>query len=112
MQSSTKPLKIKANGLKRIYKEYFSYKKETQQDEAKLEKLKAEGKDSYVIAQQEKVVVESKAMIHDTGSRFRVWYDEVAEMVGSIKDELTMATEDYKEAKKSLEDMAPLRKEI
>jgi tubulin-specific chaperone A len=112
MISSTKTLKIKTNGLKRIYKDYFSYTKETLQDEAKLGKLKSDGTDSAVVAQQEKVLAETKTMVYDSGVRFRVWYDELAEMVAPIKDELTMATEDYKEAKKCLDDLAKFRNEI
>ena len=42
-------LKIKTGVVKRLGKEKMSYKKEAEQQTAKVEKMKAEGKDEYDI---------------------------------------------------------------
>jgi len=110
MQSSKTSLKVKHNALKRIYKECVSYNKEASQDEAKLAKLKADGKDEHDIKQMAQVLEETKAMVYNSRTRFDTWYDELADMVGQITDPKTMEENDYKDAKKTIEDLSSFRK--
>ncbi|GFR79577.1 tubulin-specific chaperone A [Elysia marginata] len=76
-----KQIKIKTGVVKRLTKEKDSYEKEAKQLEAKVEKMKADGKDEYDIKKQGEVLQESRSMVPDTIRRLKKAYDELDELL-------------------------------
>eukprot|EP00879_Flechtneria_rotunda_P005458 GHRR01005751.1.p2 GENE.GHRR01005751.1~~GHRR01005751.1.p2 ORF type:complete len:115 (+),score=28.30 GHRR01005751.1:567-911(+) len=64
-----KTLKIKISTLKRIYKEYAYYQKETDKEQARVESMKAAAADPYDLRQAESVLAESAMMVPETRQR-------------------------------------------
>ena len=69
MDSRNKKLKVQIGVVKRLKKEVESYEKEVLVNEAKVQKMKDEEKDSYDIKKQEEVLQESYMMIPDSKGR-------------------------------------------
>ena len=63
--SPSSPLALRG----RLVKEVAAYEKEAQEQEAKVQGMKAEGKDPYDIKKQEEVLQESYMMIPDSKAR-------------------------------------------
>ncbi|CAG8496241.1 5451_t:CDS:2 [Ambispora gerdemannii] len=66
---SLRELKIQTGVVKRLYKEKQSYIKEREQQIQRIERITAEGADSYDIAKQNEVLEETLQMIPDTQTR-------------------------------------------
>ena len=62
-------IKIKTGVLKRLTKEKTVYEKETEQQKARIERLRGEGKDEHVMRKEEEVLQESQMMIPDSHRR-------------------------------------------
>eukprot|EP00128_Syssomonas_multiformis_P007744 Colp12_sorted_trinity150504_noHs@9069 len=90
-----KQLKIKTGVVKRIAKEEQMYEKEVAQQEARIEKMKTEGKDEYDIKKQIEVLNESKQMIPDCKRRLEA---AVAELKALLEDASVKETKELEEA--------------
>jgi len=64
-----KQIKIKTGVLKRVGKEKLSYRKEADQNKAKLQKMKDEGADEYDVRKMNEVLQETLMMIPDCQRR-------------------------------------------
>lgn len=62
-------IKIKTGVLRRITKEKVLYKKELDQQKVRIEKLRGEGKDEYVLRKEEEILQETMMMIPDSQRR-------------------------------------------
>lgn len=95
-------IKIKTGVVKRLAKEKLSYEKETIQQEERIEKMKADGKDEYDIRKQEEVLGECKVMIPDSLKRLNVAHEDLTKLLE--KEEDLKDSEEYKAAQTALED--------
>ncbi|XP_063066853.1 tubulin-specific chaperone A [Engraulis encrasicolus] len=94
-------IKIKTGVVKRLAKEEVLYIKEAKQQEEKIERLKAEAGDEYVIKKQVEVLQESRMMIPDCRRRLNVAH---ADLMQILENEADLAeTEEYKEAQTMLD---------
>eukprot|EP01032_Pedospumella_encystans_P025871 gene25871-29226_t len=82
-EAANKQIKIQLGICKRMIKEVASYEKEVTTNEAKIQKMKDDGKDSYDIRKQEEVLQESYMMIPDSKSRLE---KVVLELVGILNE--------------------------
>lgn len=64
-----KELMVKTKTLQRLMKEASYYKKEVEENQAKLDKMKADGKDEYDIKKFAEVLDESIMMVPDSENR-------------------------------------------
>jgi len=98
----TRDIKIKTGVVKRLGKEKSAYQKEVIAQEAKIEKMKADGKDEYDIKKMGECLDESKMMIPDCKRRLVAAWDELSKLLETEKD--LNETEEYKAAQVVLED--------
>jgi tubulin-specific chaperone A len=77
----------------RLQKEVVSYEKEATENEAKVQKMRDEGKDAHDVRKQEEVLAESCMMIPDSKNRLKSALEELAAFVEASEDE-----EGFKEA--------------
>ncbi|XP_061822001.1 tubulin-specific chaperone A [Nerophis lumbriciformis] len=94
-------IKIKTGVLKRLIKEEVSYKKEAKQQEEKIEQLKAEAADSYLIKQHTESLKETIMMVPDTRRRLTVAHNDLQQLL-EAEEELAESAE-YQEAKDMLD---------
>lgn len=78
------------------------YGKEIVQQEAKVEKMKADGKDEYDIRKQEEVLSESRMMIPDCVRRLGTAWDTLTGILATEAD--LSESEEYKAAQEVLAD--------
>uniref|UniRef100_A0A3Q3WFT8 Tubulin-specific chaperone A n=1 Tax=Mola mola TaxID=94237 RepID=A0A3Q3WFT8_MOLML len=79
----------------------IAYKTETKQQEERIERLKAEAGDEFVIKKQMEVLQESKMMILDSHRRLAVAHGVLLQL---LEAEVELSeTEEYKEAKNMLD---------
>lgn len=62
-------IKIKTGVLKRLTKEKTVYEREIEQQKQRIEKLRGEGKDEYVMRKEEEILQESMMMVPDSHRR-------------------------------------------
>ncbi|KAJ8029505.1 Tubulin-specific chaperone A [Holothuria leucospilota] len=98
---------IKAGVLKRCSKEKTSYEKEVRDQEAKVEKMKQEGKDEYDIKKQVEVLDESRMMIPDCQRRINAAYIDLKNCLEAETNPEVIESEVYKEAQSLLEANKP-----
>ncbi|KAI7795731.1 tubulin-specific chaperone A [Triplophysa rosa] len=94
-------IKIKTGVVRRLAKEEMMYIKESKQQEEKVERLKAEAGDEYVIKKQMEVLQESKMMVPDCHRRLAMAHADLQQLL-ETEEELA-ETEEYKEARTILE---------
>ncbi|XP_059214062.1 tubulin-specific chaperone A [Centropristis striata] len=94
-------IKIKTGIVKRLAKEKISYKTEATQQEEKVERLKAEAGDEYVIKKQMEVLQESRMMIPDCHRRLTIAHADLLQLLEA--EEELCESEEYKEAKNVLD---------
>ncbi|XP_070845671.1 tubulin-specific chaperone A [Chaetodon trifascialis] len=94
-------IKIKTGIVKRLAKEEIAYKAEAKQQEEKIECLKAEAADHYVIKKQMEVLQESKMMIPDCHRRLATAYGNLLQLLETEED--LEESEEYKEARNILD---------
>ncbi|XP_040276112.1 tubulin-specific chaperone A [Bufo bufo] len=94
-------IKIKTGVVKRLCKEKLMYEKEAIQQEEKVERMKREGGDEYVIKKQIEVLQESRMMIPDCHRRLEAAHTDLAQILENEK-ELEEA-EEYKDARSMLD---------
>merc|ERR1712240_92444 len=78
-----KQIKIKTGVLKRVGKEKLSYRKEADQQKAKIEKMKEDGRDELEIKKMGEVLQETLMMIPDCHRRLVTAHAELSTMVES-----------------------------
>ncbi|KAF7696868.1 hypothetical protein HF521_005286 [Silurus meridionalis] len=94
-------IKIKTGVVKRLAKEEVSYIKEAKQQEEKVERLKAEAGDEYVIKKQLEVLQESRMMIPDCHRRLAMAHADLQQLL-DVEEDLE-ESEEYKEARSVLD---------
>nr|XP_046231451.1 tubulin-specific chaperone A [Scatophagus argus] len=94
-------IKIKTGIVKRLAKEENMYKTEAKQQEEKVERLKAEAGDEYVIKKQMEVLQESKMMIPDCHHRLVKAHADLLQLLETEED--LSESEEYKEARNMLD---------
>lgn len=94
-------IKIKTGIVKRLAKEEIAYVTEATQQEQKIERMKAEAGDEYVIKKQLEVLQESKMMIPDCRRRLATAHADLLQLL-ETEEELA-ETEEYKEARNILD---------
>lgn len=97
----TRQIKIKTGIVKRLVKEANSYIKEVKQQEDKIEQLKVEAEDEYVIKKQMEVLQESKMMIRDSHRRLATAHADLLQLLKTEED--LAESEEYKEAQAVLD---------
>ncbi|XP_060699563.1 tubulin-specific chaperone A [Hemiscyllium ocellatum] len=96
----TRQIKIKIGVVKRLAKEKLMYEKEVKQQEEKVEKMKVDGNDQYMVKKQMEVLQESRMMIPDCQRRLETAYSDLAQLLESEKE--LEDTEEYKEAQATI----------
>ncbi|XP_067335368.1 tubulin-specific chaperone A-like isoform X1 [Channa argus] len=106
-------IKIKTGIVKRLVKEEFAYKTEAKQQEEKVQRLKAEAGDDYVIRKQMEVLQESRMMIPDCHRRLAVAHADLSQLLYVVCLQLFVSlqeteeeladSEEYKEARNVLD---------
>ena len=76
-KESLRALKIKTGIMTRVKKELAMYRQEVETEGAKLEKMKAEGRDPFDIKQQDQVLGESSMMIGDCKTRMENAFNDL-----------------------------------
>eukprot|EP00092_Neocalanus_flemingeri_P027002 GFUD01029283.1.p1 GENE.GFUD01029283.1~~GFUD01029283.1.p1 ORF type:complete len:115 (+),score=61.53 GFUD01029283.1:51-395(+) len=76
-----KQLKIKTGVVRRVGKEKLSYRKEADQQKAKIEKMKEEGKDEHDIKKMGEVLQETLMMIPDCHRKLVAASGELSSML-------------------------------
>ncbi|XP_073334662.1 tubulin-specific chaperone A [Pagrus major] len=94
-------IKIKTGIVKRLAKEEIAYKTEAKQQEEKVERLKAEAGDEYVIKKQLEVLQESKMMIPDCRRRLAIAHADLLQLLEAEED--LAESEEYKGARNILD---------
>merc|ERR1712080_242337 len=108
-----KQIRIKTGVLKRVGKEKLSYRKEADQQKAKIEKMKEEGKDEHDVKKMGEVLQETLMMIPDCHRRIVSAKTELSEMLeteaelrlledGEVCEEFLAAEAQIKEAEEQL----------
>lgn len=100
-----KQLKIKSGVVKRLFKEHALYKKEANQQQAKLDKFIAEGAEGWDINNGTRMMEEANKMITDSANRLGKATGELQDLIGSAKEEPELAeSEELFSAQKILEE--------
>ncbi|KAF4076943.1 hypothetical protein AMELA_G00202480 [Ameiurus melas] len=94
-------IKIKTGVVKRLAKEEVLYIKEAKQQEEKVERMKAEAGDEYVIRKQMEVLQESRMMIPDCHRRLAMAHADLQQLLEMEVD--VEESEEYKEARSVLD---------
>eukprot|EP00842_Homolaphlyctis_polyrhiza_P000106 jgi/Hompol1/1096/HPOL_001629-RA len=79
-----KELKIKSGVLKRTGKELLSYKKEAEKQQARIDKLVADGADNADIRKQHEVLDETVQILPDTKRRLEIAYKELVDALAAF----------------------------
>uniref|UniRef100_A0AAZ1WY08 Tubulin-specific chaperone A n=1 Tax=Oreochromis aureus TaxID=47969 RepID=A0AAZ1WY08_OREAU len=87
--------------LNRLAKEEIAYITEAKQQEEKIERLKTEAADDYVIKKQMEVLQESRMMIPDCHRRLAIAHADLLQLL-EAEEELA-ESEEYKEARSILD---------
>ncbi|GAA6105279.1 tubulin-specific chaperone A [Tachysurus ichikawai] len=94
-------IKIKAGVVKRLAKEEVLYIKEAKEQEERVERLKAEAKDEYLIKKQVEVLQESRMMIPDCHRRLAMAHADLQQLLEMVVD--LEELEEFKEARSLLD---------
>ncbi|XP_061589315.1 tubulin-specific chaperone A [Cololabis saira] len=94
-------IKIKTGIVKRLAKEKISYINEAKGQEEKIERLKAEAGDDYVIKKQMEVLQESRMMVPDCHRRLTIAHADLLQLLETEED--LGEAEEYKEARSVLD---------
>ncbi|KAM4054223.1 tubulin-specific chaperone A [Anomaloglossus baeobatrachus] len=94
-------IKIKTGVVKRLSKEKLMYEKEAKQQEEKIERMKSEGGDEYVIKKQTEILQESRMMIPDCHRRLEAAHTDLTQVLENEKD--LEEKEEYRDARAMLD---------
>ena len=84
--------------IKRMVKEVSGYEKEAVENEARIQKMKDDGKDEYDIKKQEEVLQESYMMIPDSKNRLEAAVEKFTEVLNELKEDPDLDQTMLKEA--------------
>ncbi|GFU04878.1 tubulin-specific chaperone A [Nephila pilipes] len=96
----------KIDEITRITKEVYYYEKEVVREKQRLEKLKNEGKDEYVLKNQEEVIRESARMVPYCMNELQAAYTELKALLESESN--LSETEEYQTSTTILKDAGAL----
>ena len=102
-----KQMRIKTGVVRRLSKEKLSYKKEAEQQVARIEKMKKEGQDEYDIMKMGLVLQESLGMIPHCHRQLVAAHDDLAEIVEGFSD-VVLAVEDEEKTEEQIQYEAAL----
>eukprot|EP01038_Epipyxis_sp_PR26KG_P004658 gene4658-6545_t len=88
--SSTKKLKVQIGICKRMIKEVESYKIEVTRNEARIQKMRDDGKDPYDIRKQEEVLQESYMMVPDSTTRMEQTLEELSSLLDEYAEDVEL----------------------
>ncbi|KAF7644910.1 hypothetical protein LDENG_00213720 [Lucifuga dentata] len=94
-------IKIKTGIVKRLAKEEGAYIAEAKQQEEKVERLKAEQGDDYVIKKQMEVLQESRMMIPDCRRRLALAHADLLQLLETEED--LAESQEFKDARNILD---------
>jgi len=97
-----KDIKIKSGVVKRLAKEKVMYEVEAEKSLQKLEKMKVDDPEDYMIRKQQELLEESRMMIPDCKRRLVAAWDDLHKMIENDDD--LQETEEYKAAKLILDE--------
>ncbi|ORX84339.1 tubulin-specific chaperone A [Anaeromyces robustus] len=103
--ATVRNLKIKTGVVKRLSKEVVYYKKEYDQQQARIDKLIAQGADEHDINKQKEVLEETNVMIPDSKRRLNVAYKELTDLV----DLMLKENPDLKDSKEMVDAQTVLK---
>ena len=86
-QTPAQKLKVQISACKRLQKEVTSYEKEVVTNEARIQKMKDDGRDEYDIRKQEEVLQESYMMVPDSKSRLERALGELSELLEDFRED-------------------------
>ena len=98
-----KQLRIKVSICKRCSKDLIYYGKEAEKQKAKIEKMKAEGRDEHDVKKQIQVLEESEEMIPLSRDQLRKAKADLKKFLESNADAIT-SSKYYEEAKSIVEE--------
>nr|ADD38204.1 Tubulin-specific chaperone A [Lepeophtheirus salmonis] len=104
MDQKIKKLKIQTGVVKRPGKEKLSYRKEADMQKAKVEKMKADGRDECEVKKMNECMQESLMMIPDCHRRLENAIPELKAILNEFNSEEYNGNGDVLAAKKALED--------
>ena len=87
MSACDKKLKIQVGIVKRMLKEVSNYEKEAKVNEARVQKMKDDGKDEYDIKKQQEVLQESYMMIPDSKNRLESAVEKFSDVYNELKED-------------------------
>ncbi|CEG38355.1 tubulin-specific chaperone a [Plasmopara halstedii] len=93
--------KIKVGTLRRVKKDLEYYVNDHATQQAKIEKMRAEGKDTHDIRKQEEVLVETETMLPDCQSRLKEAITDLSNFIEAHRDEVE-PLETFQEAQELL----------
>jgi tubulin-specific chaperone A len=85
--SADKKLKVQTSVVKRMLKEVAAYEKEVVDNEARVQKMRDDGKDEYDIRKQEEVLAESHMMVPDSKGRLETAVQALRSCIEEVNDE-------------------------
>jgi len=102
-----KQLTIKTGAARRLLKENGLYRKEIEDNKRKLDKLRADGAESWDIKNATRLIEESEKMVVDTSTRLGRAVGELRDLVVLVKKIPEIVdTEEYSKAEQVLEEAA------
>ncbi|CAG8661284.1 3978_t:CDS:2, partial [Acaulospora colombiana] len=93
--------------LKSLFKEEKTYHLEVENQKKRIEKITADGADSYDIAKQNEVLEESQSMIHEVKNKLKEAYRELQDLVNN-QDPSWAGTDELKQAEDILKEVKPV----
>jgi len=106
-QSDEKALTVKTNVVKRLVKEVAHYREETKENEARVEKMKSDGKDPYDVKKATEVLEETRMMVPDATRRLNDALDDLEVLFENVGDSLQESAS-FAQAKAYLKDRESL----
>lgn len=99
VEATDKKLKVQIGVCKRMKKEVAAYEKEVITNEARVQKMKDEGRDIYDIRKQEEVLQESYMMVPDSKNRFQEALNELNNLLEQYAEDAEVTEETRTEAR-------------
>lgn len=93
-------IRLKTGVLKRLAKEKIVYEREVEEQKARIERLRAEGKDDYVLRKEEEVLTEAHMMVPDVIRRLGKFLNETLEYLEGEDD--LKDSQEYKLAEEAI----------
>ncbi|KAI0028584.1 tubulin binding cofactor A-domain-containing protein [Vararia minispora EC-137] len=107
IEAIRRQLKIKTGSVRRLLKENGLYRAEAADNQAKLDKLRADGAEEWDVKNATRLVQESEKMIEDTKGRLGRAVGELRDLVDQVEKQPELAQdEEFLKAKEALEEAA------